>query len=65
MCEKTEWISVDYNLPEKGERVLVVDLMFGVQIGALNNNEVWMIYNGATVGSVTHWQPLPELPESK
>lgn len=58
-----DWINVDYDTPDKGERVLVFDLMFGVQIGWLNNSEDWLIYNGGVIGNITHWQPLPELPE--
>lgn len=57
------WISVNEILPGKGERVLVYDLNFGVQIGWVTNVEKWQLaYAMPTKSNVEAWMPLPEPP---
>lgn len=62
-----QWISVEERRPEPGKRVLATD---GVFVGEAyrTSADTWRRYDGIAMrdclGSiVTHWMPLPEVPE--
>ena len=57
-----QWISVKDRLPKKRTEVLAV-ISLGIMVVAWYDRE-WS-YNGITLHNVTHWMPLPELPESE
>jgi len=68
-----EWISVKDKLPEGG-KVLVCfqEPFFGsmtseVDVGFYDNKDsCWWLWNGERkIFRVTHWMPIPELPESE
>ena len=58
--KKFRWIPVTERLPEKHDRVLVYSnaTRMGRSIDFINSNGNWY-----TTPKVTHWMPLPELPE--
>ena len=65
----SEWISVEDRLPDKWRDVLIMlkeDFGRSYQIGDCCDKE-WSINNyhdwWGPHGAVTHWQPLPPLPE--
>ena len=67
------WISVNDRLPELGRRVLVcyhfwADKDKVYQIAYLketkNDGIQFVTYEGFNLPTVTHWQPLPEQPET-
>jgi len=64
----SEWIPVSERLPERNERVLVVDES-GVNVGAYSPMlDDWWSLQGDRMApgpQVTHWMPLPEPPEVK
>lgn len=65
-----EWISVKDRLPEKNHAVLgwYKDNPFtGYTYGVVSwNGKGWIfVYAQRYVTNVTHWQPLPELPETE
>ena len=62
-----QWVSVDDRRPKPGTRVLATD---GVFVGEAyrTSADTWRRYDGIAmrdcIGSVvTHWMPLPEVPE--
>lgn len=61
---KTEWISVNDRLPEKG--IVVIVYAPTLVLTGYMNNEQWYQYMNAGEGDmllkVTHWMPLPEPP---
>ncbi len=60
----TEWISVDERLPEENIRVLVCcQTKKGVRSIniAYQTYKFWHGYG--SMSGVTHWMPLPEMPE--
>lgn len=59
------WISVKDKMPEKNQRVLCVFLEdHGIQIVCENTYEGDDIWSDDT-SKVTHWMPMPEMPEVK
>lgn len=58
----SEWISVKERLPSYGERVLVTE-GHGVFEAFLSISHNWSRLGVDWVEGVTHWMPLPELPE--
>lgn len=59
------WISVDDKLPLAHRPVLVIMTDGKVWQGVLNGDE-WYVYGWSkNPFVVTHWQPLPELPQKK
>lgn len=68
LTAQPKWISVEERLPEEGEKVIVCGLKNGIQVGAfrgligpMRNCKWWWKKN--TVLEVTHWMPLPSMPE--
>lgn len=64
-----EWTSVADELPEKHQRVTILEFTEGITEpsvlqGSYEGNR-WRIYGGATAERVTHWMPLPEIPGLK
>ena len=60
------WISVKDRLPEDGKDVLAYDSEYKeIVIASYNSDyEEWdNLYDYLPVNEITHWQPLPELPE--
>lgn len=61
------WISIDDRLPQLGERVLATDGWF---VGEAYRHKAkgWMracsaySWQKPTLGTVTHWMPLPKAP---
>lgn len=64
-----EWISVKDRLPEDGHLYLVYDDI-NERIGIREFNRTYFMSidsdgeDGLYTGSITHWMPLPELPEA-
>lgn len=60
-----EWIKVSERLPELGERVLVCEKDFGVQVGHLDIKVKWQFSYSSfpSVIKITHWMPLPNPPK--
>lgn len=60
------WINVKDRLPGIGERVLVDDAGYGIQIGWLTVTKKWQLaYQMPTFGEINHWMPLPEQPQNE
>lgn len=67
----SEWISVNDSLPAEKRVVLLLDdgeygvgFIWGYMLGT--GKPVWAIKDHSDrVHHVTHWMPLPELPESE
>ena len=63
-----EWVSVEERLPEPGERVIATDGAF-VGEGYMDCYGVWCRPNGMRWNmldsEVTHWIPLPALPDRR
>lgn len=63
-----KWISVEDRLPDVGEKVMVCGVKNGMQVGTFRgisrhgkSRKWWWKKN--TILEVTHWMPLPSLPE--
>ena len=56
------WISVKDKLPDHFKSVLVYDQEWGIRIDTLS---ITPFEEFAHYGYVTHWMPLPELPEQE
>lgn len=68
LAAQPKWISVDERLPDVGEKVMVCGVKNGMQVGAFRglshpgeNRKWWWKKN--TILEVTHWMPLPSMPE--
>lgn len=61
----SDWISVKDRLPEKYERVIVVNSCGYVSDGCLYNGNNFVLRGtfGDTINFITHWMPLPEPPK--
>lgn len=56
-----EWIKVSDKLPEENKDVLVYDSEVGICIAWLDDEDWYAL--GLNYVDVTHWMPLPEIPE--
>lgn len=62
-----EWISVKDRLPEKMQNVLIANkrgVRYDIDKGWYDGAG-WARCNKGRYGNVTHWMPLPELPEEE
>lgn len=68
LTPSNEWVSVEERLPEPGERVIATDGAF-VGEGYMDCYGVWCRPNGMRWNmldsEVTHWIPLPALPDRR
>jgi hypothetical protein len=62
-----KWISVEYRIPELGERVIVFCESQGAQLCYLGHENEWHITYNMTKAylNITHWMPLPTPPQTK
>ena len=58
-----EWIKVEEGVPELNTWVLAATTYKHATSAALTKSGDWVDQHGYTIRYVTHWQPLPELPE--
>ena len=59
------WTSVDEALPQDCTEVLIYDKECGIIMGWYNEKDkVWSADFVCELETVTHWQPLPEPPET-
>lgn len=58
------WISVEDELPEVGQTVLICERKF-IDVSYRLYDNIWKIGEFPRKDWVTHWQPLLELPKSK
>lgn len=69
MLEKSRWISAEDRLPETIDDVIIYFDRCGGEIGIgwySKKYNKWVMNNRVICGyNVTHWMPLPELPESR
>ena len=56
-CSCSRWIPVSERLPEFYQKVLIIDETKTLNITRLCHLSDWELYG------ITHWMPLPELPE--
>lgn len=61
----SEWISVKKRLPEESGYYLVF-MAYGRMdvMSYIETNKCFLGYCGYAMKNVTHWMPLPELPET-
>jgi len=62
---QSEWISVEERLPETETSVLVFTERGYIFSSWASNEDVFWFYNEDEDDRVTHWQPLPEPPETR
>ena len=62
---QSEWISVEERLPETETSVLVFTERGYIFLSWASNEDVFWFYNEDEDDRVTHWQPLPEPPETR
>ena len=61
--DKTRWISVEEDMPQEHEMVLLYESKFGTIVyGFWNGEDFYQTFNGVYDG-VSHWQPIPSLPK--
>lgn len=73
--KQDKWISVKKRLPEEGKQVLTIDAgdpnfkRFGIDYIVKFDSEtepyIWACRLASDYDKVTHWMPLPELPEKE
>lgn len=61
--QDNEWISVKDRMPEEGVDVLVYLNRKGADVDFVDRESGNFFYYDE--GEITHWRPLPELPESE
>ena len=61
--EKQRWIPVSERLPEDGKPVWVCTIWNEQHSGNLTDDCWTGLFRDFREGEVTHWMPLPELPE--
>ena len=59
-----EWVSVEERLPEEKQRVIVRCERVGTSVGWILWGN-WMTDIGPGAGEVTHWMPMPALPDRR
>lgn len=59
-CSRAYWISIEYRLPTKMDRVLVTDGTGKVMLAEYRGNDWWVSIPGAWNLYVVAWMPLPE-----
>ena len=59
-----KWVSVEERLPEEKQRVIVRCERVGTSVGWILWGN-WMTDIGPGAGKVTHWMPLPALPDPR
>ena len=62
---QSEWMSVKDRLPETETSVLVCTERGYIFLSWASNEDVFWFYNEDEDDRVTHWQPLPEPPETR
>lgn len=62
---QSEWISVEERLPETETSVLVFTERGYIFLSWASNEDVFWFYNENEDDRVTHWQPLPEPPDTR
>ena len=62
---QSEWMSVKDRLPETENSVLVCTERGYIFLSWASNEDVFWFYNEDEDDRVTHWQPLPEPPETR
>lgn len=63
----SNWIKVPERLPDEGDIVLVTDEK-QITLAFLNVKDIFtqiISHDNSIHDSITHWMPLPELPEEK
>ena len=64
---KQEWINVNNQKPQKGEKVFIICKSIGITIGYYWGNDETKtpspMTKGWTIMDVSHWLPLDSLPE--
>ena len=66
--KQSEWISVEERLPQVDTDVLVITANGSFKVARCNIYHngtlvLWMTNDGLGERAITHWMPLPELPE--
>lgn len=64
-AEESKWMSVKDRLPETETSVLVCTERGYIFLSWASNEDVFWFYNEDEDDRVTHWQPLPEPPETR
>ena len=60
------WIPVSERLPEVGQNVLVYDTIEGVALShRWQGKEKWYWSSSQLLYDVTHWMPLPPIPDKE
>lgn len=62
---RKRWIPATERLPELFNRVIVYDKRWGVLSAMKGEDDSWGGRNDIVIEKVTHWMPLPELPEEE
>lgn len=66
---ENQWISVEDNLPEQDEEVVVLCDEFNtapvykISFGHIVDKTIYRDYNGWNIPNVVYWFPLPKLPK--
>jgi hypothetical protein len=64
--EKDEWISVKDRLPENKDYVSVfIPQYLNTSIAWCNEIGTWEKLSNHVMGEISHWQPLPSIPNNK
>lgn len=67
---KTPWISVEDNLPEQDEEVIVLrdefntSYFYKISFAHIVDKTVCRDYNGWNVSDVVYWFPMPKIPKT-
>jgi len=61
---QNQWISVEDELPEIDNEVLFL-CEYGTFLGFFDSGNIWVANGLGEVFDVTHWIPIPPLPEAR